>query len=99
MKSYLTWKTAKRLVIGVIGGTVVLIGIVLAPMPVLPGWPIIFIGLGILAVEFVWAALLLKWVKNRVKQTSEGLMQTFGLSETNNAANKNQTNHRDGKAD
>lgn len=43
-----------RVVIGVLGGVVVLVGAVLIPYPG-PGWLVVFAGLGILATEFVWA--------------------------------------------
>ncbi|MBI3592722.1 MAG: PGPGW domain-containing protein [Nitrospirae bacterium] len=64
-------KQAKRLIIGVAGFTVMLIGIV---MIVLPGPAIIVIpiGLGILATEFVWARNLLRKVKTRFKKMKEG---------------------------
>jgi uncharacterized protein (TIGR02611 family) len=71
-----TARQAKRLVIGTIGFTVVLIGVV---MIVLPGPAILVIpaGLGILATEFVWARKLLKAAKRKfqevtVKGTSSG---------------------------
>jgi uncharacterized protein (TIGR02611 family) len=39
--------------------------VVLLPLPG-PGWVIIFVGLGIWASEFRWAARLLRWVRTRV---------------------------------
>ena len=47
-----------RVLIGVVGGAVVIVGAVLLPLPG-PGWLIIFLGLGILATEFQWARRLL----------------------------------------
>lgn len=61
----LTWKNARRLVVAVIGGTVVLIGILLGPLPFVPAVVIIPLGLAILATEFVWAQQLLKKVKQQ----------------------------------
>ena len=60
-----TFKKAKRFIIGVIGLTVLAIGIA---MIVLPGPAIVVIplGLGILATEFVWARILLAKVKDRL---------------------------------
>ena len=57
---------AKRLVIAVIGFTILMAGIA---MIVLPGPAIIVIpvGLGILATEFIWARRLLKVLKNKFK--------------------------------
>jgi uncharacterized protein (TIGR02611 family) len=45
----------KRVIVGVVGGFVTLIGVVALVAPG-PGWLIIFTGLGILATEFAWAA-------------------------------------------
>jgi len=45
---------------------VIAVGIVLLPLPG-PGWLIIFVGLGIWASEFRWAARLLHWVRDRLR--------------------------------
>jgi len=60
-----TFNKAKRFIIGVIGRTVLAIGIA---MIVLPGPAVVVIplGLGILATEFVWARILLAKVKDRL---------------------------------
>jgi uncharacterized protein (TIGR02611 family) len=57
-------RQAKRLIIGTVGLTVVLIGVV---MVVLPGPAVLVIpaGLGILATEFMWARRLLKTIKGK----------------------------------
>lgn len=54
-----TFKQAKRLIIGVIGTTVLLIGLALIVLPG-PAFIVIPIGLAILATEFAWAKRLLK---------------------------------------
>ena len=61
---------AKRVIIAVIGFTVLIIGVA---MIVLPGPAIIVIpiGMGILATEFVWARSLLKAVKNKFQKLKE----------------------------
>lgn len=58
----ITLKWARRCVIAVVGGTVVLIGIC---MVVLPGPAIVVIpaGLAILGLEFAWARACLKKVR------------------------------------
>jgi uncharacterized protein (TIGR02611 family) len=58
------FKTARQVVIAVVGSTVVLVGVA---MIVLPGPAIVVIpaGLAILALEFAWAARLLKKVKRQ----------------------------------
>jgi uncharacterized protein (TIGR02611 family) len=45
----------KRVLVGVVGGLITLLGVVALIAPG-PGWLIIFTGLGILATEFAWAA-------------------------------------------
>jgi uncharacterized protein (TIGR02611 family) len=54
-----------RVLVALAGGAVIVIGVVLLPLPG-PGWLIIFVGLGIWASEFRWAARLLQWVRTRV---------------------------------
>jgi uncharacterized protein (TIGR02611 family) len=66
-----TFKQVKRLVIGLIGFTVLVIGVA---MIVLPGPAVIVIpiGLGILATEFIWAKSLLSAVKQRIAKNRKG---------------------------
>lgn len=52
----------KRILIGVVGGLVTVIGVIALIAPG-PGWLIIFAGLGILGTEFAWAARALKTAK------------------------------------
>lgn len=62
-----TWRQARRIVVAVIGGTLVLIGVVLGWMPFVPAVVIILLGLAILATEFVWARRMLRRVKDRIQ--------------------------------
>ena len=64
-------KQLKRLIIAVIGFTVLLIGMA---MIVLPGPAIIVVpvGLAILAGEFAWARNVLKKIKTKIQKISEG---------------------------
>lgn len=57
-------KNSKKVLIGILGGLVVLIGLVLVPYPG-PGWLIVFGGLAILATEFVFAAKALAFAKGK----------------------------------
>ncbi|MDO8746387.1 MAG: PGPGW domain-containing protein, partial [Thermodesulfovibrionales bacterium] len=50
---------AKRLIIAIIGFTVLLIGLAMIVLPG-PAFIVIPVGLGILALEFAWARRLLK---------------------------------------
>lgn len=69
----LAWKTARKIVIGVVGMTVLLFGIALIVLPG-PAFVVIPIGLGILALEFAWAKRLLERVKNRVQAAKDSLV-------------------------
>jgi len=62
-----TIKQVKRLIVAVIGFTVLLIGLAMIVTPG-PALVVIPVGLAILATEFVWARSLLKRVKNRFKE-------------------------------
>jgi len=60
-------RRAYRLVVGVVGTAIVVVGLVLLPAPG-PGWLIIFAGLAVLASEFEWAQRLLDHARRRVSQ-------------------------------
>lgn len=83
---WLTLRQAKRLVILVVGITVVLFGIVLLVTPG-PAFVVIPIGLGILSIEFVWARRLLV----RVKQQAIEMAKTAAavVSNSNNSRKPN----------
>ncbi|NWG13182.1 MAG: PGPGW domain-containing protein [Acidobacteria bacterium] len=65
-------RQAKRLIIFVIGSTVLLIGIALLVLPG-PAFVIIPIGLAILATEFAWARRLLRSLKSAAERGVEKL--------------------------
>lgn len=77
----LTVKGARRIVILVIGSTVVLIGIT---MIVLPGPAVVVIpaGLAILATEFLWARRLLQRLRREARTLAEGARGLFGRKKT-----------------
>ncbi|WP_083826501.1 TIGR02611 family protein [Hoyosella subflava] len=58
IKSHPLSALAYRILIGVLGAVVVIVGIILIPYPG-PGWLIVFTGLGILSTEFAWARRVL----------------------------------------
>ena len=66
----MTYKVARRIVVGVVGTTVVLLGVA---MLVLPGPALIVIpaGLAILALEFAWARRWLRIARQRSQQALE----------------------------
>jgi len=61
------WRSARQIGVLIIGLGVILVGIVILPT-LLPGWLTIFLGLGILASEFIWARRLLRWAKVRYER-------------------------------
>ncbi|HEX7028747.1 MAG TPA: PGPGW domain-containing protein [Gammaproteobacteria bacterium] len=65
------YKTARKIVIGTIGFTVVLVGIVLLVLPG-PAFLVIPAGLAILALEFAWARHWLKVVRTRAGNALNG---------------------------
>jgi uncharacterized protein (TIGR02611 family) len=72
MKRVVDWTIAniRRLVVGVVGGTVLLIGIIMIVTPG-PAVVVIPMGLAILATEFLWARTLLVKVKERIQRMAE----------------------------
>lgn len=61
------WRAARRLVVSVIGGSVLLVGVSFLVLPG-PAFFVIPLGLGILATEFVWARRLLERVKSQIQR-------------------------------
>ncbi|MEZ5500824.1 MAG: PGPGW domain-containing protein [Steroidobacteraceae bacterium] len=70
----ITYQWARRTVIVIVGFTVLIIGIA---MIVLPGPAIIVIplGLAILGLEFAWARLWLKRVKERSREVADSVLR------------------------
>lgn len=68
-----TIRQARRLIIAVVGGTLVLIGIVMIVTPG-PGWLVILLGLSVLAAEFVWARRLLRRLKRKGAQIGGAIL-------------------------
>jgi uncharacterized protein (TIGR02611 family) len=63
-----TVRQARRVFLILAGFTLLLVGIIMIFTPG-PGTPVIFLGLGLLAAEFVWARRILE----RLKRESERL--------------------------
>jgi uncharacterized protein (TIGR02611 family) len=63
-----TFKQLKKIIVAIIGFTILLIGIILLVTPG-PASLVIPSGLAVLATEFVWAEKLLKKVKLRFKRS------------------------------
>ena len=56
----IAYKTARRIAVLVIGGTIALLGAIMMVAPG-PGVAVTAVGLGILAIEFAWAR---RWLHN-----------------------------------
>ena len=65
-----TLKQARRLIVAVIGGTVLITGVIMLVTPG-PALLVIPLGLGILATEFIWARSLLHRVKYHISNTAD----------------------------
>ena len=66
-----TLKQAKRVIVAVVGFTVVVAGVAMLVLPG-PAFIVIPLGLAILATEFVWARNLLKKVKEKIRGAKDG---------------------------
>ena len=62
----LTVRQAWRVIIAVVGGTVLLVGVIMLVTPG-PAMVVIPIGLAILAIEFVWAQRLIRRIRVSAK--------------------------------
>jgi tellurite resistance protein TerC len=79
-----TYRIAKRIAIGIVGGSVLVVGMLMIVLPG-PAFVVIPVGLGILSLEFAWARIWLR--KARTK--AEGLARSF--------QNRNGRNQADGR--
>jgi tellurite resistance protein TerC len=74
----LTLKQAKRMVILIVGTTVMALGAAMLVLPG-PGVVVVLAGLGILATEFVWARRWLRNIKTGAVNNLSGIKSTFGF--------------------
>lgn len=64
---HFTYKSARRIVVGVVGATVLLLGLVMIVTPG-PAIVVIPVGLTILSIEFTWARLWLKRLRETISR-------------------------------
>jgi uncharacterized protein (TIGR02611 family) len=64
---HFTYKTSRRIVVAVVGSSVLLLGIVMIVTPG-PAFIVIPVGLAILALEFVWARHWLKKLRQIISR-------------------------------
>jgi tellurite resistance protein TerC len=61
----ITYRYARRIVIGLVGATVLLVGVIMIVTPG-PAFVVIPVGLAILGLEFAWARRWLQKVRERI---------------------------------
>jgi hypothetical protein len=67
-------RNGKRLAVTIVGIVVLLAGIALLVLPG-PGWLVIFVGLSILATEYVWAQRVLKTAKEKANNAKDKVLR------------------------
>lgn len=67
MSLKLTLKSVKKLIVAVIGFTILIIGIFMIILPG-PAFILIPLGLAILATEFIWAKKILDKMKQKISE-------------------------------
>ena len=66
-----SYRLAKRIAIGVVGGSVLLVGVLMIVLPG-PAFVVIPLGLGILSLEFAWARRWLHRIRERAQTVAGG---------------------------
>jgi uncharacterized protein (TIGR02611 family) len=67
-------RSGKRIAVTIAGFAVLLAGVILLVLPG-PGWLLIFLGLAILATEYMWAARLLEAAKRKAEQAKDAVLR------------------------
>ena len=66
---------AKRIAVSIVGGTVLLLGVIMIVTPG-PAFVVIPVGLGILAIEFTWARRWLRKTRDLIGQATNQNIKT-----------------------
>jgi uncharacterized protein (TIGR02611 family) len=74
---YGPYRMAKRIAIGIVGGSVLIVGICMIVLPG-PAFVVIPVGLGILGIEFAWARSWLKKAKSKAEELARNFTQKNG---------------------
>jgi uncharacterized protein (TIGR02611 family) len=67
-------RNGQRIAVTIAGFAVLLAGVALLVLPG-PGWLLIFVGLGILSTEYMWARRLLDTAKRKAEQAKNAVME------------------------
>jgi tellurite resistance protein TerC len=70
---HLTYKAARRIVVGLVGLTVLLIGVVMIFTPG-PALVVIPVGLAILSIEFAWARVWLRHLRESISSRNSNAL-------------------------
>ncbi|MCS6946036.1 MAG: PGPGW domain-containing protein, partial [Steroidobacteraceae bacterium] len=73
----IAYKWARRIVITLIGFTVLAVGAAMLVLPG-PGLLVMAVGLGVLSLEFAWARHWLKEVKRRGNNFAQSVLNNYG---------------------
>lgn len=74
------WKRSRKIVIFVIGATIILFGLIVGILPGVPGIPIMIIGFMLLATEFIWAKILLGKLKRKALELKGAAERFAGMT-------------------
>ncbi|MBC8027410.1 MAG: PGPGW domain-containing protein [Steroidobacteraceae bacterium] len=77
---YNSYRIAKRIAIGIVGGSVLVVGVCMIVLPG-PAFIVIPVGLGILGIEFAWARIWLKKVKAKAQAVTKSFTNRNGRDE------------------
>ena len=69
---YVPYRMARRIAIGIVGGSVLIVGIAMIALPG-PAFVVIPVGLGILGIEFAWARRWLRKAKAKAEEVARNL--------------------------
>lgn len=89
-----TYKLAKRIVIGIVGGSVLVVGVLMIVLPG-PALVVIPVGLGILSLEFAWARIWLKKAKTKAEDMARNFSNKNGSNKNGSGKNGKDGNDRD----
>jgi|SRR3954467_7763264 uncharacterized protein (TIGR02611 family) len=64
-----TYRIAKRIAIGIVGGSVLVVGVLMIVLPG-PAFVVIPLGLGILSLEFTWARSWLRKIRKKAQSVA-----------------------------
>lgn len=76
LQESVTYHIARRIVVALIGGTVLLVGVAMVVLPG-PALVVIPMGLGILGLEFAWARRWLANVRERANGVVNGVKNAY----------------------